>query len=253
MHRFFIPPHWIDEDKVIIRGDQAHQLYHVLRSKLGDRIVVLDNSGWEYEVQLQHLSKEAVEGRILVCRPSSLIPKYNLTLFQAVLKGNKFDFILQKGTEIGITDFVPILCQRCIVTESEPVNSRKMQRWQKIIREAAEQCRLGKLPQIHPTLSFEQACQKAVGFSLIPWEEEKSTSLRSLLHSDIFLQQITGPPKINVFIGPEGGFSREEVDLSRSYGIIPVTLGSRILRAETAGLVAATIVLYELGELGDGL
>jgi len=241
MHRFFILPEWIDQDRVVIRGKQVHQLRDVLRLTEGDRILVLDNTGWEYEVELKKVTRGQVEGTVLG-KSSVTEPRTRIILYQALLKGEKFGFILQKGTELGVAGFVPILCERCVAGHPEDVSDRKLDRWRRIIAEAAEQSRRGKLPSLEPVLPFEQACQLAMGFSLLAWEGEKTLGLRAALQGQNL-------PSVNIFIGPEGGFSPSEVEFARSCGILPITLGSRVLRAETAGLVAATVVFYEYGDL----
>lgn len=241
MHRFFILPEWIDQDRVVIRGKQVHQLRDVLRLTEGDRILVLDNSGWEYEVELRKVTRGQVEGTVLG-KSSVTEPCTRIILYQALLKGEKFGFILQKGTELGVAGFVPILCERCVAGHPEDVSDRKLDRWRRIIAEAAEQSRRGKLPSLESVLPFEQACQLAMGFSLLAYEGEKALGLRAALQGQNL-------PSVNIFIGPEGGFSPSEVEFARSCGILPITLGSRVLRAETAGLVAATAVFYEYGDL----
>lgn len=244
MHRFFIPPEWIDQDRVVIKGKQVHQLRDVLRLTKGDRIIVLDNSGWEYEVELKSVERGNVEGVVLGRGLSAVEPGTRITLYQALLKGEKFEFILQKGTELGMVGFVPMICERCLAGHFKDVTERRFNRWQRIIAEAAEQSRRGRLPSLMPVLLFQQACQSARGFSLLAWEGEKALGLRAALEG-----QGARDATVNIFIGPEGGFSPSEVEFAQGYGILPITLGRRVLRAETAGLVAATAVLYECGDL----
>ena len=245
MHRFFVPPQWIDQDRVVIKGKQVHQLRNVLRMAKGDRILVLDNSGWQYEVELRSVEREQVEGIVREKSLSLSEPGTQIILYQSLLKGEKFEFILQKGTELGISSFVPMVCERCVTGLAEDVVDKKLSRWQIIIAEAAEQSRRGKLPLLEPVLPFEQACQSAVGLSLLAWEGEQVLGLRAVLRG----QKAKDISSVNLFTGPEGGFSPADVEFARSCGIVPVTLGGRVLRAETAGLVAATVVLYEFGDL----
>jgi 16S rRNA (uracil1498-N3)-methyltransferase len=127
-----------------------------------------------------------------------------------------------------------------------PRGAHKQERWRRVIQEAAEQSGRGRLPLLHPPLPFEKACQEARGLSLLPYEEERETSLRQALWSRGGCYG-----EVNLFIGPEGGFSPSEVESARGWGVITVSLGPRILRAETAGLVAAAAILYEWGDLGD--
>ena len=171
-------------------------------------------------------------------------PRINVVLYQALLKGEKFEFVLQKGTELGIASFVPLVCERCVVGP-EHVTDKRLHRWQRIIAEAGEQSRRGKLPALTPVTPFEHACQSAQGFSLLAWEGEKALGLRAVLQA----QGAKDIPSVNLFIGPEGGFSPAEVEFAHGCGVVPITLGGRVLRAETAGLVAATALLYHYGDL----
>ncbi len=242
MHRFFIPPEWIDQERVVIKGELVHQLRDVLRLRGGDHIAVLDNTGWEYEVAVARVTRDHVTG--VICGKRTVAePGTRITIYQALLKGSKFEFILQKCTELGVSGFVPVICERCVVGHPK---EKKAERWWRIIAEAAEQSGRGKLPRLEPAVPFPQACQVATGFSLLAWEGEGATGLRPALRSEISAKS---PLSVNLFIGPEGGFSPSEVEFAQGCGILPITLGSRVLRAETAGLVAATAILYECGDL----
>jgi 16S rRNA (uracil1498-N3)-methyltransferase len=259
MHRFFIPPTWIQENTVTLSGAVVHQLRDVLRLRAGDRIVVLDDSGWEYTVQLTAIEHERASGRLELKVLSRGEPRPKLTLYQSMLKGQNFEWVLQKGTELGIVEFVPMVSDRCVVASLDDVSKSKIERWQRIITEAAEQSRRGRLPRLHPPLLFPQACERArhADLALLPWEEESQRSLRSMLvDSENLTARMRGktitlrkPFSIHLFIGPEGGFTSREVDQARRYGLTPISLGPRILRAETAGLVAAAIILYQLDDI----
>ena len=256
MHRFFVLPTAIQGDRVTLTGPIVHQLTHVLRLRPGERVVVLDDSGWEYTVELKRLEREQAEGRIVQRAEARTEPRTRITLYQAVLKGERFEWVLQKGTELGIVAFVPLLCARNVIRNPEAVH-KKLARWQTIIREAAEQSRRGRLPRLEPPLFFAEACQQAEasgGLSLLAWEGEPVTSLKAVLQASF------EPPapnaqypisNIQILIGPEGGFTPEEVKLAQAHSILPITLGRRILRAETAGLVAAAAIFYELNDLGQ--
>lgn len=249
MHRFFISPEWIHQERVVITGRLVHQLRDVLRLRGGDHIVVLNDTGWEYKVELARVSRDHVAGVICERRPAAE-PHTRIILYQALLKGSKFEFILQKCTELGVSGFAPLICERCVAANPQ---GKRGERWQRIITEAAEQSGRGRLPTLEPALLFEQACQSAKGFSLLAWEGEKTSGLRAVLQSEISRQSAISegnPLSVNLFIGPEGGFSPFEVEFARGCGIIPISLGSsRVVRAETAGLVAATAILYECCEL----
>jgi len=243
MHRFFIPKEWIAEEKVLLKGERAHQICHVLRLKPQDHIIVLDNSGWEYELEIEKLSGELAQGRIVRKDLNTSEPAIRITLLQALLKADKFEFVLQKGVELGVSSFVPFISDRCVVRKP---GENKSQRWQKIIREAAEQSSRGLLPTIHPVVSFVEACQLTNKPAILLWEGEKSRGLRTILRKQPFYDARV----ISLFIGPEGGFPPEEVRFAESRGIITAGLGRRILRADTAGIAAVSAILYEKGELG---
>jgi len=258
MHRFFVSPDQVKGDRVVITGPAAHQICNVLRLGPGDSISVLDNSGWERETEIVEVGRGRVVGRVLSRTLATGEPRTKVSLYQGVLKGSHFEFVLQKGTELGIVEFVPLVSQRCVISSLDDVN-KKSGRWQRIIQEAAEQSRRGRLPRLEPAMIFSRACERAKrtgGLSLMPWEDEQQVNLKLVLGREEreakksrSLSFPSRPFSVNLFIGPEGGFTFEEVTLAQRYGIMPITLGPRILRSETAGLVAAAAILYELGDL----
>jgi len=162
MHRFFLPADWIAEGTVAITGKLVHQIRNVLRLGAGDHITVLDNSGWEYEVELQKMDSARVEGKVVSKSPAAGEPRTKITLYQALLKGSNFEFVLQKCTEIGVAGFVPLICERCVAGDPD---SKRLSRWRSIIREAAELSRRGKLPVLHNPTSFTAACKSARNFT----------------------------------------------------------------------------------------
>ncbi|MBC7224793.1 MAG: 16S rRNA (uracil(1498)-N(3))-methyltransferase [Anaerolineae bacterium] len=273
--RFFVPPEWLQGEQVVLKGPVYHQVHRVLRLEPGDDVILLDNSGWESVVRLREMAPEEGRGEVISRRLAMAEPKTKITLYQAVLKGRRFEFALQKGTELGLVEFVPIVTDRCIVADLDAA-ARKERRWRKILQEAAEQSGRGRIPHLRPALLFPRACERVRrtgGLSLLLWEGGGSVSLRALLGGEaqavealqaLLAEMKTAPPEVpapiagstrqrpfsvNLFVGPEGGFTEGEVALARQYGILPVTLGPRILRAETAGLVAASAILYALGDL----
>ena len=237
-----------------ITGPLTHQMRNVLRLKPGDGVILLDNSGWEYQVELGEVSRERVAGQILQKSLAASEPRTKITLYQSLLRARAFESVLQKCTEVGVVAFVPVVAARCIISSLEDVGEKKLERWRRIILEAAEQSRRGRLSVLRPALLLRQAWQEANrgGLTVVPWEEAgsrmptqgRSKSLRSVLRG-----AQPRPFSVNLFIGPEGGFTPQEIAQGQRYGAIPVTLGPRILRAETAGLVAAAAILYELGDM----
>ncbi len=247
MQRFFISPESIRDKNVTVRGTVVHQIRDVLRMRPGDEIIVLDNTGWAFRTELAAIERDTVRGRVTDKWKLETEPRAHITLYQGLLKGQKFDWVLQKGTELGITGFVPVLSSRCIIGSVDDVSEARLERWQRIIVAAAEQAGRAVLPTLSTALIFKHACESAKrrgGVALIPWENERNTGLREAT------AQALRPREFHLFIGPEGGFAEEEVNQARDMGIIPVSLGPRILRAETAGLAAAAAILSEQGDFG---
>jgi len=251
MHRFFVPPDWLHGSTVVLHDDVAYQLRNVLRMRPGAEVIVLDNQGWEYVVELDDVTNKLVRGTIKHKRPAGGEPGIHVTLYQCLLKKDNFEWVLQKCTEIGVGEFAPVMSARTVV-RSDSVSDNKRQRWERIITEAAEQSRRGALPDIAEPLSFEQAVHDAAlcDLALIPWEQEQGRTLRQVL-SEVRGAQPTGQIKsVAILIGPEGGFESSEITLAQQHAVVPVSLGPRILRAETAAAAASLLVLYELDSLG---
>ncbi len=247
MHRFFVPPENLQGNRVTLVGEQAYHIRRVLRLRPGATIVVLDDTGWEQDVRITSVDRDQVHGEVLRRRLAAGETRVKISLYQAVLKGARFELALEKGTELGIVEFVPLITDRCVVADLDAVDKKRL-RWERIVRGAAQQSQRGQLPRLQQPMLFRLACERAkrtAGLGLIPWEGEARASLRSVIHG---LDK--RPFSVNLFVGPEGGFTEEEVRLAQSYGIQPCTLGSRIFRAETAGLVVAAALLYALDELG---
>lgn len=246
MHRFFVHPEQISQGRVQFTPEQSRQMTAVLRMQAGERLAVLDNGGWLYDVQLESVRPSEAVAAIRSRRLAPGEPRTKVTLYPALLKSDKLEFVWQKCTELGVAAFEPTVTARCNVGAN--VSAGKTTRWEKIIAEAAEQSERGRLPQLRPVTLFPQATEQARGLSFIAWERGGAPSLREGLAGPL----ATGsqrPFSINLFIGPEGGFTTEEIELARSYGIIPVSLGPRILRAETASIVGATLILAYAGDL----
>jgi 16S rRNA (uracil1498-N3)-methyltransferase len=249
VHRFFVPPDWIEGEAVVLSNGVARQLSHVLRVRPGDRITVLDDSGFEYLVTLTRVASDKTRGVVVESSRSVNEPSVVVTLYQGTLKADRFELVLQKGTELGASAFVPTVCTRSVSRpRGASQGSSRLERWRRIVVEAAEQSGRGRLPELREPVSFGEACNQVGGPAIIPWEEEAGTGLKSGLGQ---LRPTAGAlTSLGIFIGPEGGFTQEEVTQARAAGVVPVSLGRRILRAETAGVSVLAAVMYELGELG---
>jgi 16S rRNA (uracil1498-N3)-methyltransferase len=190
------------------------------------------------------VSSTLVTGEIVSRKLSTTEPKTKLTLLLCLTQREKFEWMLQKCTEVGVTAFVPVISSRSLVQSSREVDG-KIERWQRILREAAEQSHRGIVPVLRPPMRFEEAVQSVEWQNdcrLIPWEEENSLDIRTALENNT-AQNVT------MIVGPEGGFSEGEVRIAQKAGFVSVSLGPRILRMETAAVVAAALVLYQRGDM----
>jgi 16S rRNA (uracil1498-N3)-methyltransferase len=235
---FFLDQKSILNNEVIIKDrEKIHQMRKVLRFKINDEIVVLDNSGYQYFVKLKEIKKDEIKGEIFKKEKNKNELEYKITLCQALLKHDKFEQVLKFGTSLGISQFFPLLTERAI---SRNVSFNKISRWQKIIKESAEQSGRGILPILRELKTFKEMIdflkEKDV-LKIIAWEEEKKIKISSLR------KKIKKDQEIYFFVGPEGGFSLKEIELAKKNGFITVSLGSLILRAEIAGVVGIAILI----------
>ncbi|PKM92735.1 MAG: 16S rRNA (uracil(1498)-N(3))-methyltransferase [Elusimicrobia bacterium HGW-Elusimicrobia-4] len=249
MQRFFVEN--IDGDIAEISGSEAHHLKDVLRKKVGDAVFLFDGKGNEYTAEIERLRDKEIELKILSKTQRNSEPKIKINLYQSIPKLKKFDFIVEKSTELGVSKIIPVISERTVPELSLRAKA-KQSRWQKIALSAAKQCGRTVVPEISSITDFQSAVKSVcVGknlsesVSLIPWECEQKTTLKQLL-SDAKASATHSLLAINLFIGPEGGFSTAEIERACKCGIIPITLGKRILRTETASIVVISNILYEL-------
>lgn len=240
--QFFVPPDTIQAERVTIPQELAYHLRTVLRLNPGDTVILLDGNGNHYQCSIERLDKQTGVARIdehwLI--EEKAVP---IQLIQGIPKGDKMDLILQKGTELGINRFSPVWSERSIPTPAAGREAKKLQRWQRIVTEAARQSRRPVLPiceGAQPLVDTLTECHAEL--KLMLWEDGSEP-----LHS--VLPQQT-PRNIAILIGPEGGFSPQEADLARVDNFIPVHLGARILRTETAGFAVSAILQYLYGDFG---
>ena len=257
MHRFFVDPECIWESSAVVVGPVARQVARVLRMRPGDPVILLDNTGWEYMVRLESVSSTRLDGVVIEKRRGTGDPSVLITLYQGVLKSDKLEIVLQKGTEIGIAAFAPVFCQRSVIRAPRTWTDRRYPRWRKIVMEAAEQSERSLAPHLGPLMTWEQALASSQGVRLMAWEGDSETrrSGDGAARSG-FREAIVGnmdrihEEGLSLFVGPEGGYDPQEVEQARDAGITMVGLGRRILRGETAGLAMASAVMYEAGEMG---
>ena len=240
LHRFFVHPSAIEKDRVMITDlNQVHQLTRVLRLKPGDELVMLNNAGREWTVKIMEMTRREIKCRFVDEREVVGEPKILIRLFQGLPKQpSKFEEVLKHGTELGVGEFYPILTQHC-----EAQELRKRERMEHILKEAAEQSERGRIPVLGPEIRFEIVLEHgwpldiAGDVTLLAYSRETSTLLSDVIH------QLGSPATINLVIGPEGGFSDEEIALARERHFMIFGLGPRILRTETAGVAVVAALL----------
>jgi 16S rRNA (uracil1498-N3)-methyltransferase len=216
----------------------------VLRLRPGDEVVVLDGSGTEYRVRLDRVLRDAAEGEVIEARQGRGEPSRRFVLYQALLPRESFEWALQKGTELGVARFVPLHTARALPGRDSAA-PEKLERWRRIVREAAEQSGRARIPEVSAVLGMREGAEEAVGqgATLLAWERERARGVAEALGSL--------PPSrpVSLLVGPEGGFAEDEIELARAIGVCTISLGPRILRAETAGPVLAALVAYASGDL----
>lgn len=257
MHHFFIDPILLTnatsttEAIVTLPEKLAHQVRDVLHLGVGEQLILLDNSGDEVMASVMKSGRAGVEVRLMERRKGKSESPVRIVLCQGLLKSARFEWILEKGTELGVSTFAPILCRRSMAGLEE-AGPAKIQRWQRIIQEATEQCGRSRIPELLPIRPLMHALNDipAGALALMPWEEERELTLRGALEAFRIAAKDGGEGNTTVFlfIGPEGGLMAEEVGLAQRYGVQAVSLGRRILRAETAALVAVANVMFALEE-----
>lgn len=247
MDRFFIKKKNIniENNTCIIEGEDVKHISKVLRCKIGDKLEVCDNDNNEYICEIVDIDKSIVTLDILkkvnIKRESDLKVK----LYQGLPKGPKMEIILQKLTEIGVDEIILVQTKRSVVNVSDKKEDKKIERWERIIYEAAKQSKRGKIPKLRGILDFKEALEdmKKNDLNIAPYENERTKSIKEAIKGvDI--------NNVGIFVGPEGGFEENEIRSIESIKGQSVSLGPRILRTETASVVASSIVLYELSDIG---
>jgi len=239
--RFFVAPEALRDEQVRLSDpDLARQIGRVLRLTPGDHVLLLDGLGMAAEVELTAIGRDAVTGTVVRREAAGGEPPVNLTFYLPLIRAERFEWAVQKCVELGARWLVPTHCARSLAADR--TDARKLERWRRIAREAAEQSCRGVLPEVSAPLSFDAAVEAAAGadLALLLWEGQ-APHLRSILRAH---GGEWNGRAIHLLSGPEGGITPDELTRARERGIIPVSLGPRVLRAETAPIAAAAMVLY---------
>ena len=248
MPRFFIQREQIADGVVTLLGDDAHHVSRSLRMAVGERITVCDMQKIEYECELTDFLPDRVLAKVLSSVASETEPPFHAHVFQALPKGEKLDSVIQKAVECGASELTVFESERCIARIKEGNDAKKRERWQRIVLEAAKQSGRGTVPTVHPTTDFTKAIHSAADadLALFCYEGDGTRPLAEVLREHTALQDFPKHPRISIMIGSEGGFSLKEAERAREAGWIPVGLGKRILRTETAASFVLACLVYEL-------
>jgi 16S rRNA (uracil1498-N3)-methyltransferase len=251
MIRIFLPPEQLSPEQIIITGDQARYLTSVLRVKPGESLTIFDGLGFKYSCRIIKCHKKEVVAKRIKKERYSAESSISITLAQGIAKGGRMDLIIQKSTELGVKKIIPLITER-----SQVRHTHKLDRWKKIALSASQQSGRDKIPEIEEPVDIRSFFSRQFPFvekgdkggfynsGIIFSEENKERNLKGVLRAFNNSQQLT------ILVGPEGGFSKEEVTAAVENGFIEASLGPRILRTETAPITAISIIQYEIGDVG---
>ncbi len=246
MPKFFVPSGNVQGEHIIIEGGDVTHITRVLRLGIGDTVTVCDSSGSDYEARIASAEPNRLVCDIISKQKCASEPDVKVTLFQGLPKGSKMEYIIQKTTELGVQEIVPVKLARCVSrVESKKDEAKKLDRWQKISEAAAKQSGRGIIPEIKPFMTLDEVINTSKEFDLFfaPYECEEKQTLREVLLSKPEIKSI------GFLIGPEGGFDITEAEKIKKALLPTVTLGKRILRTETAGEAVLAMIMYELGDI----
>ena len=248
MPRFFVEIGADTGGTIVISGEDAKHISLSLRARTGEEITLCDGAGRDYECVIKNITKAEVEAEVLDIKPCNAEPDVDVTLYQAMVKSDKFDFIVQKCTELGVKRIVPVLSQRCISKPDGDAFCKKLSRWNKIAKEAAMQSGRGVIPEVLEAVSFEDMLcdlkQNDLGF--VCYEAQPRVSLKTLFEEKSKQKKIKN---IAFFVGPEGGISDKEINSALENGVPSAGLGNRILRTETAPLCVVSLLMMLSGNM----
>lgn len=243
MHHFFVTPAQISEEYVIITGQDVNHIRNVLRMKPGGQVGIRDGISRNYVCELEEVGTEEIRARILSADEDDSELPARLYLFQGLPKNDKMELIVQKAVELGVHEIIPVATRRSVVKLDKKKEASKVRRWNTIAESAAKQSGRMLVPEVTGVMTLKEAYAYAGEFdmNLIPYELAKGME-----DTKSILAQVKPGMQVGIFIGPEGGFDVDEVDAAVQAGVRPVTLGRRILRTETAGLAALSILMFQL-------
>ena len=245
MHRFFVTSEGFSENSVTLNGSDVNHIRTVLRMKPGDHIEVIDPNGFQYEVVLSEVEKDFVRGEILSRIEIETESPVNIRMGQSLIKGNAFDQLVRKATELGVHSIAALRTQRCVARLAKDSETYRTQRWQRIAEEASKQCGRSRIPQVNPlAMSLEEFCQQSMDcdLKLVFWEGEQTIRLKDVVVPDAVAS-------IACLAGPEGGWAAEEIEFLKEQGYQTVSLGPRLLKADSVSLIILSLLQHRWGDL----
>ena len=251
MPKFFVNDNQIKDNKVIIIGEDVNHIKNVLRLGIDDSFQICNkDKGENYICRISEIENEKISCEILNKIESNAESNIHINIFQGIPKSDKMDLIIQKCTELGVSKFTPVEMKRCVAKIDDKSKGKKITRWEKIAEVAAKQSGRDIIPKINDIINIKNVCNYIEEYDivLLAYEKEKVNTLKNELLN--LKNEAKEGLKIGIIIGPEGGFDEEEVEMLNESGARVVTLGKRILRTETVSFVLASIIMYELGDLG---
>ena len=242
MRRFF-STHHDGPERLTLSAEDVKHITAVLRLRAGDEILICDGRSTDYLCRISEASKSNVSFDVIGSSPNPAEPGIHVTIYQGLPKSDKMDLIVQKCVELGVFAMVPVECERS-VAKIKYSSTKKTARWQSIAEAAAKQSGRGIIPTVGPVISLDEALLQMASYdtALMPYELERTTSLQRALKACRDVSSLA------LFIGPEGGISHKEAERAKAAGIVPVSLGRRILRCETAGFTALILSLALIGD-----
>lgn len=245
MYKFFVTEEQIENNKINIVGEDVNHIKNVLRLQINEEIEICSiNNSTNYLCKILQLTNKNIECKIIKSVESNRESQVYLHIFQGLPKSEKMEMIIQKTTEIGVSEITPIVMERCIVKLDNKSKEKKLTRWKKIAEVAAKQSKRDKIPIINDPINIECIYEKVKNYDivLVAYENEQVNTIKNELRN------ISKKNRMNiaVIIGPEGGIDKEEIKILKEQGMHLVSLGKRILRTETAPIVLSSIIMYEL-------
>lgn len=245
MQRFFVEPYQVQEEehRITLTGPDLNHMKNVLRMRIGEDVWISDGSEKEYHCTIEEFQEDSAVLHILYAQESQYELPSRIYLFQGLPKGDKMELIVQKAVELGVYGIVPFAAKRSVVRLDEKKAGKKQIRWQAIAKGAAEQSGRGLIPEVEIVKTYAEALEfaKELDVILVPYELEEGMKATMSI-----IEAIRPGQSVGIFIGPEGGFEEQEIGQARNAGAVPVTLGRRILRTETAGITTLSILMYHL-------